>query len=533
MCVNPIKILNPYINQRPFSFEHGQVKGCSRRFVSAQKYISVPCGRCADCRASYYESIRQRAIVESMTSYVYFITLTYDDAHLPSLSFTSSQGVVNIYYSDISHIQDLFKRLRNVDYLQDRHFRYLAVTEYGTERFRPHHHLLLFVARKNTDDDYTPYNLESLLYKDVLRLYGKNIGTRKNPDYECYLTFVERYINGQYKSTYTLSLVTDKSEDVLHNCVVNTPQSISKCISYLISYVNKSSRYDTLIDEFLSTSAKTFDPQLLAKLSRLLKTKVYYSKHLGFGYSDNGFKVLPSLPNFIVPESVIHFTDIYNNLPDTFEQFKQEYVNSYHRYIQFKNRIENQLTYSPRDFNFGDLCNDVVDKYSLLIAYKYEKDWLHNLIPSITSNSPFVFRLLPKSHFDTAFKDSVAYKFIRKGIELGFVNKNDYLSFIDSFSDIECYKPLCRYYKRYCTDLADMERLYNILGIRDFDDYLSRVEFNFNTYQRRCLRQSVNDNAEHTDVVDLPTTQKNNTICLAVTKKIVIFAPTADTILRL
>lgn len=533
MCVNPISIRNPYATQKPYSFEYGSVSRISSRFVSKKEFINVPCGRCADCRASYYESIRQRAIVESMTSYVYFITLTYDDQHLPSLSFTSSHGVINIYYSDIKHIQDLFKRLRNVDYLQDRHFRYLAVTEYGSERFRPHHHILLFVARKPNDDDTTAHTLESLLYKDVLRFYGHNVGTRKCPIYECYLTFVERYINGQYKSTYTLSLVTDKSVDNKHSNVVNTPQSISKCISYLISYVNKSSRYDFLVDDFLKSASRTLDPKLVAKLSSLLKTKVYYSKHLGFGYYDTGLKVSPSLPNFVLPESVVHFTDIYNSLPADFEEFKRHYTNAYYNYVQFKRRVENSLLVSKRDWKFSDLIHSYEDKLSLLFAFRYDKQWLDTIIPNILTENPYSFRLLPRSHFDNAYYSSVAYKFIRKGVDTGFDNKTDYLAFIDSYSDIEAYKPLCRYFKRYCTDISDIERLYNTLGICDFDEYTSRVEFNINTYNRRCLRQSVNDNSEHNDVVDLPVTQKNKSLCLVSKRKLTIFAPTAETLFKL
>lgn len=156
MCVNPIQIKNPYHQQKPYVFTEGVLSSCSSRFVSAKPFIYVPCGKCADCRASYYESIRQRALVESMSSYVYFITLTYDNKHLPYLSFTSDHGVVKVYYSDISHVQNLFKRLRNVSYLQDRNFRYLAVTEYGTAKFRPHHHILLFVAKKSDDNLTTP-----------------------------------------------------------------------------------------------------------------------------------------------------------------------------------------------------------------------------------------------------------------------------------------------------------------------------------------------------------------------------------------
>lgn len=60
-----------------------------------------------------------------------FITLTYNDAHLPRPGTLVPK-----------HLQEFFKRARHVL----GRFRYFAVGEYGEENWRPHYHALIFGA---------------------------------------------------------------------------------------------------------------------------------------------------------------------------------------------------------------------------------------------------------------------------------------------------------------------------------------------------------------------------------------------------
>lgn len=97
--------------------------------------IIVPCNKCDGCRA---ERARQWAIRCSHEAQLHtdncFITLTYDDEHLPS------RGLVK------SDVQNFIKVLRrSFDYHKSNNsFKYFACGEYGSETFRPHYHLLLF-----------------------------------------------------------------------------------------------------------------------------------------------------------------------------------------------------------------------------------------------------------------------------------------------------------------------------------------------------------------------------------------------------
>lgn len=531
MCVSPIKIPNPYKSSRPFVYTEGHLSKCSRRFVSDAPYISVPCGKCADCRASYFESIRQRVIVESLTSYVYFVTLTYDNKHLPTISFTSSCGEVNVYYADISHVQSMFKRLRSLDYLQDRQFRYLAVTEYGTSKFRPHHHILLFVSRKDTDLESTPFILEKKLYEDIKRFYALNRGTRKHPLYEPLFEYHCKMVNSKLQSNYSCSLVVDKNIDSKNATVVNTPDSISKVITYLVSYVNKTSRYDSYVTSFLDEFKQFGDKIIYDKLCRLLKTQTYYSKHLGFGF-DNGRKVCPSSPNFICTEQMVQISEDLANLPDSVTDLAEYYPTLYRNYCLFKSKVENILNVSQPIY-FNEILSkftNVDDYLHLCMATKYDKDWLSTVTLNLNNLSDYNIRLLPKSVYETTFKSSTAYKFIRKYVEDGFNSKVEYLAFYDFCSSIPCFKPLCRYYKRYCTTLADTERLYNMLKVKDFDDYVKRIEFNMQNYERRVVKQSLNDAKEHISIENIPMPYKNIALYLHNSKSISIFAPTARSI---
>jgi len=96
----------------------------------ADKPMTIPCGVCIGCRIDRSRQWALRCVHESkMHETSCFVTLTYDDEHLPQdLSL------------DKSHLQLFFKRLRN----RGIKFRYYACGEYGEENNRPHYHAIIF-----------------------------------------------------------------------------------------------------------------------------------------------------------------------------------------------------------------------------------------------------------------------------------------------------------------------------------------------------------------------------------------------------
>jgi len=97
--------------------------------------IPLPCGRCPHCKKhrtnSWVFRLQQEDLVSSCS---HFITLTYTSDHVP----ISANGFMTLCKRDL---QLFFKRLRK---LQQSKIRYYAVGEYGSKRWRPHYHIIMF-----------------------------------------------------------------------------------------------------------------------------------------------------------------------------------------------------------------------------------------------------------------------------------------------------------------------------------------------------------------------------------------------------
>ena len=90
----------------------------------------VPCGKCGFCIKKAIDSWCLRLGHEmEVSSSAFFITLTYDNEHLPPGAELSKRD-----------LQLFIKRLRKVN----PGIRYFAVGEYGSERGRPHYHAVIF-----------------------------------------------------------------------------------------------------------------------------------------------------------------------------------------------------------------------------------------------------------------------------------------------------------------------------------------------------------------------------------------------------
>lgn len=101
-------------------------------WIEPYQGLEIPCGYCILCRA---EQARQWAVRISHEAQMHeensFLTLTYDDQHLPPNG--------GLRYSDL---QKFWKRLRKKYGKQS--LRYYAVGEYGDRSLRPHYHAIVF-----------------------------------------------------------------------------------------------------------------------------------------------------------------------------------------------------------------------------------------------------------------------------------------------------------------------------------------------------------------------------------------------------
>lgn len=121
------------------------------QMLEGRETFELPCGKCIGCRQVRVRAWALRCLHESrMHEASSFITLTYDDAHVP-LSL------------DYAHFQKFMRRLRK----KLGPTRFFMCGEYGETTFRPHFHALLFGRsfsdrQRIGDDLFRSPTLESL-----------------------------------------------------------------------------------------------------------------------------------------------------------------------------------------------------------------------------------------------------------------------------------------------------------------------------------------------------------------------------------
>ena len=102
--------------------------------------MEIPCGNCIQCRLDYSKTWAIRCYLESLQfQHNYFVTLTYDDAHI-RLGLTENPTVLfTDFQKFIKKLRRYFKYHYNFEGI-----RYFGCTEYGDQSFRPHGHIILF-----------------------------------------------------------------------------------------------------------------------------------------------------------------------------------------------------------------------------------------------------------------------------------------------------------------------------------------------------------------------------------------------------
>ena len=106
----------------------------------------IPCGKCIGCRLDYSRSWADRMMFELQhTGKGIFLTLTYNDKHIPYGMLDNDTDMPLSYSLDKTDLQKFFKRLRKK--FPDTEIRYFACGEYGRSKgstYRPHYHAIIF-----------------------------------------------------------------------------------------------------------------------------------------------------------------------------------------------------------------------------------------------------------------------------------------------------------------------------------------------------------------------------------------------------
>lgn len=147
-CLHPIELKRKSKDGVKYS-EDGVKDESSARLRVFNNHMLVPCGKCIACLNRQRKEKTYRLKQESLHSdYSLFVTLTYDDEHLPMKSYLDDDGVQHVYCGfDKKHLQDYFKLVRyHLSNLDSKiTFRYFLVSEYGHQTFRSHYHYIAFL----------------------------------------------------------------------------------------------------------------------------------------------------------------------------------------------------------------------------------------------------------------------------------------------------------------------------------------------------------------------------------------------------
>ena len=128
----------------------------------------IPCGQCIGCRIRQREDWTTRIELEARDypkDEVWFITLTYDDDHVPGMIVKTGEIMRKVQYAwkpgekrpssvQILLYEDIQKFLKRLRKAYRGKLRYFVAGEYGEQTARPHYHMILYGWR--------PTDLENL-----------------------------------------------------------------------------------------------------------------------------------------------------------------------------------------------------------------------------------------------------------------------------------------------------------------------------------------------------------------------------------
>ena len=132
------------------------------------KIMLIPCGQCIGCRIRQREDWTTRIELEARDypkEQVWFITLTYDDDHVPGMIIKTGEIMRKVQYTwkpgekrpssvQILLYEDIQKFLKRLRKANKGKLRYFVAGEYGEQTARPHYHMILY--------GWKPTDLENL-----------------------------------------------------------------------------------------------------------------------------------------------------------------------------------------------------------------------------------------------------------------------------------------------------------------------------------------------------------------------------------
>lgn len=381
MCTSPISIKNSYYGKDPskgYNFLHN----CS---ISQ---IQVGCGHCGECIAIKQMNLIQRVQMEALKNHLFMVTLSYQNDMLPRLE--TSQGYL-YRYADMKEFQLMVKRLQENNTLEVP-WRYVVVSERGTEFGRPHLHALILIEKDSIGRSFNDaLHFEQIHKFDFFNEWKRNIGTRNSPIYKPLSKLCYSYRGNKLRCTYDFHYVIPSL----------TSNGVTEVAFYVLKYMLKGGDYENRIRQALFLN---YDGIEAKKIWDTIKSKEFHSK--GFGLNSH---IVGNCNNrFYKPDD-----DIISYLHECIEKSKKQLTYDY------------PLYYCPESINIFPLAD-------------YYRN--NNAIFTIKDQLDFFYRSNNSNPDNWKYQDERAYNLIQSSIsryrKVLNLQKNDtFTDLDDSFYD--------------------------------------------------------------------------------------------------
>lgn len=266
-CISPNLIPNPYFGYKDIGLNF--LHDCE------SQYIKVPCGYCPSCIAVKQMYMVQRVQMEAIKRHFFMATLTYNNENMPCLEV----GDYSLRYADMHDVVLSIKRIRNNN-LFTRPFSYVAVSEFGGLKGRPHFHIL-FGLEKHPDDTYnTCLTLQNILWHSLKDNWTKNIGSKRKPIYVPRFTYKAKYTHLGLRTNYDLHYVNPALTD----------NGETDAAYYVLKYMMKDSEKARSLQSALKLNYSKEDYQTIWEI---VKPRAQYSKGFGLNATKKGGVLVP------------------------------------------------------------------------------------------------------------------------------------------------------------------------------------------------------------------------------------------------
>lgn len=257
-----------------------------RDIPSVYQPVLIPCGKCIGCRLDYSRSWADRMMLELETAEkAIFITLTYDNEHLPVCQYDADTDLPMYGTLDKRDCQLFFKRLRK--HFGDIKIRFYLAGEYGENTLRPHYHAIVFGLGLSDFGD--------------LRLHGRN------------------ELGQQY-------YISDTITSIWHNGFVLVSDVSWKTCAYVARYVTKKLNGLWAIDYAI----RNCEPEFALMSRKPGIAREYYELHpecldsgsINISTPEGGLKI--SAPKYYLKQLKLTDPDSYDKISKQRKEFAED-----------------------------------------------------------------------------------------------------------------------------------------------------------------------------------------------------------------